>query len=330
MARKNPWRPFSPDSAQAALRPAVSGDDINGVGETAPRRARVVYWAENPDSIPHGALQRWFYSVRPDEPELRAAREARARLLQEPMPEVSGPPARRPPRDWTAALDAFVAAGDCEMTGVAEMREEWLYEGVEARWSRLIVLAVAHDFSAISAAPLPRAGAEVVRQYGRAAAAAKKIAGWLRRQGWPAEPVTGPLTGEVLLIPPAIACGFGELGKHGSLINAELGASFRLAGIFCDAPFAPTPRREFGVDSFCAACRVCEDACPPEAIAPEKRMVRGIEKWQVDFDRCLPFFNETHGCAMCIAACPWSRPGAGLNLAAKLARRAERLAAQAG
>ena len=53
-------------------------------------------------------------------------------------------------------------------------------------------------------------------------------------------------------------------------------------------------------------------------------MVRGVEKWYVDFDRCLPFFNQTFGCAICIAACPWSRPGVGFNLAAKLARRAER------
>ena len=58
------------------------------------------------------------------------------------------------------------------------------------------------------------------------------------------------------------------------------------------------------------------------------KTVRGVEKWYVDFDKCLPFFNQTRGCAICIAVCPWSRPGVGLNLAAKLARRAERLDAE--
>jgi len=77
------------------------------------------------------------------------------------------------------------------------------------------------------------------------------------------------------------------------------------------------------VDEFCQNCRVCEDACPPFAITPEKHTVRGAEKWYVDFDKCIPFFAETSGCAICIAVCPWSRPGVGLNLAAKLARRAE-------
>jgi epoxyqueuosine reductase QueG len=204
------------------------------------------------------------------------------------------------------------------------MNAAWIYEGAQVSQRTILVLGFAHDYAAIATAPEPTAGAEVIRQYGRAAAAANYVAGWLRQQGWAAEPVTGPMTGKVMLIPPAIACGFGELGKHGSLINAEFGASFRLSAVLTDAPFAPTPPRTFGVDEFCAHCRVCENACPPGAIGPDKQTVRGIEKWYVDFDRCLPFFNETQGCAICIAVCPWSRPGVGANLAAKLARRAGR------
>ena len=204
------------------------------------------------------------------------------------------------------------------------MDPAWVYEGQQVSQSHIVMLGVAHDYEAIATAPAASAGAEVVRQYGRAAAAAKAVAGWLRGQGWDAEPLTGPMTTKVILIPPAIACGFGELGKHGSLINPEHGSSFRLAAVLTDAPLAPTPPRSFGVDSFCLHCRVCEDACPPEAIAPAKQLVRSVEKWYVDFDHCLPFFNQTHGCAICIAACPRSRPGVGLSLAAKLARRSAR------
>ena len=104
--------------------------------------------------------------------------------------------------------------------------------------------------------------------------------------------------------------------------------------VLTDAPFAATPARQFGIDDFCSRCRVCENACPPEAIGPTKQTVRGVEKWYVDFDRCIPFFAESSGCAICIAVCPWSRPGVGFNIADKLARRAriiaEREAADAG
>lgn len=324
MPRKSPHRPFIPDPAQMALAPEVSGNTINGLGETAPRRPRMVYWAPDPDTIPHGRMQRWFYSVRPDHPALVAARADRQEILDTPMADVAATRVDHAPADWTAALDRFVADGTCEMTGVAEMQPGWVFEGYEIPQSRVIVLGVQHDYEAIAKAPEPDAGGEVVRQYGRAAGAAKTVANWLRDQGWEAEPVTGPMTGALALIPPALACGFGELGKHGSIINPEMGASFRLSAVLTDAPFAPTPPRDFGIDAFCAACRVCEDACPPQALSPEKQTVRGVSKWYVDFDRCLPFFNETHGCAICIAQCPWSRPGVGLNLAEKLARRAAR------
>jgi epoxyqueuosine reductase QueG len=54
-------------------------------------------------------------------------------------------------------------------------------------------------------------------------------------------------------------------------------------------------------------------------------MVRGVEKWYVDFDKCIPYFNETHGCGICIAVCPWSRPGTAPRLAEKMLRRRKRL-----
>lgn len=308
-----------------ALAPPLSGNAINGLGEEAARPARVVYWAPDPDTIPHGAMQRWFYTVDPDAAPIVAARAARQMILAAPLADLAGPPVERPSEEWTESLTRFVEDGICEKTGVAVMDTGWVYEGQSIPQSRVIMLGVQHDFDAISTAPEAEAGGEGIRQYGRAAAAAKTVASWLRQQGWEAEPVTGPMAGKLLLIPPALACGFGELGKHGSIIDSDMGASFRLAAVLTDAPLAPTPPQSFGVDDFCASCRICEDACPPFAIAPEKQTVRGVDKWYVDFDRCLPFFNQTNGCAICIAVCPWSRPGVGLNLAAKLARRAARV-----
>ncbi|RFP88325.1 4Fe-4S dicluster domain-containing protein [Rhodobacteraceae bacterium 63075] len=329
MAKQSPHRPFTPNPEQMALWPGVSGNEINGLGERAFRRPGVVYWAPEPDDIPHGRMQRWFYSVRPDAEPLVRARAERQKVLDAPMPPLAREQVTRAPEDWTAALERFVEAGLCERSGVTALDPDWLFDGQSSAFANVIILGVQHDYDEISKAPEPEAGGEVVRQYGRAAGAAKAVAGWLREQGWEAEAQTGPLAGKLTMIPPALACGFGELGKHGSIINPEHGASFRLSAVLTDAPFAPTPPRSHGIDDFCMNCRICEDACPPEAIAPEKQWVRGAHKWYVDFDRCLPFFNETHGCAICIAVCPWSRPGVGPNLAEKLARRAGRKDIQA-
>ena len=321
MAKPNPHRPFAPDPAMAALRPQITGDAINGVGESSPRRPGIVFWATNPDDIPFGAVQRWFFTKEPPGTELAAERAKRKVMLEAPLPEVAPAQVERTPADWTAALQEFVASGDCERVGVAPVRAEWLYEGQSTAFRNVIMLGVQHDYERLKSAPALEAGVDVMRQYTRAATVAKKVAGWLREQGWDAEAVTGPMATKLVLIPPAIEAGFGELGKHGSLINPEFGAAFRLGAVLTDAPFAPTPRRTSGVDDFCASCRICEDACPPEAIAADKKLVRGEVRWSVNFDKCIPFFAQTSGCAICIAVCPWSRPGVGLNLAAKLARR---------
>ncbi len=325
MARQNPHRPFTPDPAQMARVPVVSGNAINGLGETDFRRPEVVYWAPDPDQIAHGDMQKWFYTVDPGLPEYADLRVKRQEVSQRPLPDLAKTPAAHTPAAWSGLLDRFVTQGHCEQIGVAEMRPEWCFDGVDMPYSRVIIAGVQHDYDEISKAPDPQAGLEVMQQYHRAAAAAIEITAWLRKQGWEAKPVTGPMATKLTMIPPAIACGFGELGKHGSIINREMGASFRLSAVLTDAPFLPTDADTFGVDDFCSACRICEDACPPEALFQTKQTVRGQEKWYVDFDKCLPYFNQHQGCAICIAVCPWSRPGVGPRLAEKLVTRAARL-----
>jgi epoxyqueuosine reductase QueG len=95
--------------------------------------------------------------------------------------------------------------------------------------------------------------------------------------------------------------------------------------VLTNVPLIPTPRQSYDVDDFCSRCRVCENACPPGAIGPEKATVRGEEKWYVDFDKCIPFFNENYGCSICISICPWSIPDRGPRIVEQLLRRKEKL-----
>ena len=305
-----------------ALRPAVSGDELNGVGESQARPPTMMFWAPDPNDIAFGDVQRWCYQHENPDPGRIAERARRRAVLESPMPELAPVAVDRSPQEWTAALQQFVDAGDCERVGVARLQPQWIYDHHKTDYRTVLVLGVQHNYEKLKMAPDAVAGTDVVQQYTRAAILAKKVAGWLRLQGWDAEAVTGPMVGKILMIPAAIAAGFGELGKHGSIINPEFGSAFRLGAVLTNAPFEVTPPRSFGVDDFCTRCRVCENACPPEAISSQKKMVRGEVKWSVNFDLCIPFFAETSGCAICIAVCPWSLPGVGLNLAAKLARRA--------
>jgi epoxyqueuosine reductase len=136
-----------------------------------------------------------------------------------------------------------------------------------------------------------------------------------------AQAFPGPSADALLMIPAAVASGLGELGKHGSLISRQFGAGVRLAGVTTDMPLVATSAEPFGADEFCTNCQVCTRACPPGAISEQKQMVRGVERWYVDFEKCIPAFTELAGCAICIADCPSTRPDARPKLLATMARR---------
>lgn len=313
------YRPYTPDPAQMALWPDASGNAINGLGEAEFRRPVHVYWGD-PDVLPFGPVQKWFYAAN-TAPELEEGR--RLRKIEEgiPLPPVASQPVEMSPQEWTEVIREKALALGADDVGIAAVDQDWAYEGYEIPFSHIVVMAIAMDYDEMTAAPEPSAGAEVVRQYTRGMQTSKALAGWLHEKGHAAMPEHGPFVGEMTLIPAAIAAGIGELGKHGSLINRKLGSCFRLAAVLCNLPLEAGRPDTFGAEDFCAACQVCSRACPPEAILPQKQTVRGATKWYVDFDRCLPFFNETAGCGICITVCPFSRPGIGENLVAKLARR---------
>jgi len=149
------------------------------------------------------------------------------------------------------------------------------------------------------------------------------LAAHIRSLGWPAAAYASGSGNDVLHIPLAINAGLGQLGKHGSIISTEYGSNFRISVVLTDLPLALDAPVDIAVDDLCLRCQRCVDDCPPDAIFNQQKMVRGVTKWYVDFDKCTPYFSKTYGCAICIEVCPWSEPGRGPIIAQKLlAKRA--------
>jgi Pyruvate/2-oxoacid:ferredoxin oxidoreductase delta subunit len=309
---------FRPSAEQLAQLPDISGNTINGLGETQPRRPTPIYW-HNPATIPHGRLQAW-YQAQPREAGHEAARIRAYNLSREPLPPV-GQPLKPAPEDWTTAIKATALAAGADQVGIMQVDPERVFEGKEVGFRWIVIMVVPMVYERLSQAPSSTAAEEVLEKYGDGTEMARALACWVRERGWEAEAHCGPAAGSLLIIPHAVEAGLGELGKHGSMINAKHGANFRLAYVLTDAPLEADAPAPFGADDFCLNCRVCVDACPPDAIYETKQTVRGDNKWYVDFDRCVAFFNENETCAICLAVCPWSRPGIAPNLIEKMARR---------
>lgn len=314
-AMRDSW---TPDPAQMALKPEISGNTLNGLGEDTPRRPTPVYW-QDPETIPHGAMQSWF-STRDMIPEIDEIAARRQEVLDQPLPETA--PVRRSSDGWREEVEAVARASGADEIGVAAFDPTWVYETKPVpSLPTAILLVVEQDYDRMSEAPGQIAGAEVLTQYCRVLEAGRLLAGHLRRHGWEAEMHGSPTPATFTLIPAAIAAGLGELGKHGSMIHPRYGSNFRLGAVLTDLPLAPDAPLTFGADMFCQSCRVCEQACPPQALSPEKQRVRGVTRWYVDFDKCQPFFNEHLGCSICTTICPWSQPGVAERLLPKMAKR---------
>lgn len=111
----------------------------------------------------------------------------------------------------------------------------------------------------------------------------------------------------------ATKSGLGWIGKNGNLISKQGGSFFFLATLITDLTLEPDS--PFAKD-FCGSCTKCIDACPTEAILPNK---------VVDGSKCISYFtielkellipeqmqgkfdDWMFGCDTCQDVCPWNR-----------------------
>jgi epoxyqueuosine reductase QueG len=321
----NPRRPrrgsYKPKPETLALL-KVSGNPINGLGETAQRRPSPFFW-HTPDKHPYGELQG---VARTNSRKCPGSAEAFAAAYTHPeLAPVASVRRQASPEEFAAEATDFALAHEAGGVGISAMDPLYVFEGYKIDEPWVIVLALAPNYERLKEVPSDETNgigvSEIGDQYARGTRVSYALANWIRSQGYNAQAYPGPSASALLLIPPAIASGLGELGKHGSLINRQYGAGLRLAGVTTDMPLMATQPDRFGADAFCSTCQVCTNACPPAAISEQKQMVRGVERWYVDFDKCIPFFAEAASCAICIAECPWTRPTVRPKLLSTMARR---------
>ena len=173
-----------------------------------------------------------------------------------------------------------------------------------------IVFTVEMDQENLSTAPSYTAFREVARGYKNLAVIGNRLARFIRRSGFAAYPGTalGGITDYVHL---GELAGLGAIGYHGMLITPGEGARLRINTIYTNITNLPiqTGNEHLWIRDFCAMCGKCTRVCPVDAIFQQPRP-RGDGGMQcIDQAACRDYFNQSFGCAVCLAACPFSRVG---------------------
>ena len=278
-----------------------SGNKINGWGETEPRSPTKIMWFKNRpenDNATWDWLQEilvqtlltydWYKNMQHESQTLRADQidTAEHKSLLRVFTE----------------LDQLLPYG----WGSVEIDPLWCFDDADiGDYTHAIVGLYPQNLENFQNIPDETSVKEMLQGYLETFKLAKKVEHYLHSKGWNSSVEVGPLCNRILLIPAAVQAGLGKLGKHGSLIHHKYGSAIRLFAVLTEAPVLQNNSEQLTAD-FCTNCQICVRACPVDAITHQPVMVRGVEKYAVDFDKCAPYFTENNGCGICINVCPWN------------------------
>ncbi len=192
-----------------------------------------------------------------------------------------------------------------DLVGICRLQAHMIDLGEDVPHEFVIAACVAEDYEKVTLGA-NAVEEEAMRTYAKCTEIATALAVYIRSLGYPARAHHNGAC-EVQAIPVFYQVGFGELGRHGSLINEKYGASFRPGMVTTDLPMAEDRPREFGVQDFCMNCNVCQLNCPGDAIPKDHVMTHGIKRWLIDLEKCYPYSRlRDEYCHLCVDVCPYN------------------------
>jgi ferredoxin len=201
---------------------------------------------------------------------------------------------------------AFALGAD--EVGIAAIEPSDIYKGREINEKYAIVVGQRMLWRSFQEVPSRESAIECLRIYFSLGEIVIALAAHIRGLGY-ACTVEHPIgDSDVLHIPLALKAGFGELGRHGSIIHPKMGPLFRLGSVITDMPVAIDHPIDTGIAAFCDNCKACRIYCPAKAIPDERSVEAGKDhlgnyRYKVDTGKCFPYFAKHNYCSACLPVC---------------------------
>ncbi len=195
--------------------------------------------------------------------------------------------------------------------GICEIEPTDIYKGREINEKYAIVVGQRMLWRMFQKVPSYESAVECLRVYFTLGEVVIQLAEFIRSLGYPCR-VEHPIgDSDVMHIPLALKAGFGEIGRHGSIIHPKMGPLFRLGSVITDLDMSIDSPQDYGIAEYCDKCRVCRKHCPADAI-PDERSKDGAKDhlgnyiYKIDTGKCFPYFAKHNYCSICLPVCVYN------------------------
>ncbi len=267
-------------------------------------------------SVPAFAWDAWYALVGGRTIHIDEVDRYLRQIREEQQPRFDGPVAAE--RTAFASADAASAhlkakatAFGADIVGVCEIEASDVYGGREIPGRFAIAVGQRMLWREFQVVPSTRSAIECLRVYFTLGETVIALGDHIRSLGYACK-IEHPIgDSDLLHVPIGLKAGFGELGRHGSIINPKLGPLFRMGSVATSMELAIDHPIDAGIAKFCDTCRACRIYCPADAIPDERSKTAGKDhlgndRYRVDTGRCFPYFAKHDYCSICLPVCVYN------------------------
>ena len=267
-------------------------------------------------SPPAFAWEDWYEQVGGRTIDIAEAAEYMRRIREDQEPRFSGevaPTRVRFASPGAAARHLKQKAEEfgADIAGICEIEPSDVYRGRTVTETYAVAVGQRMRWREFQVVPSRESAIECLRVYFTLGETVIQLAAHIRSLGYSCT-IEHPVgDSDLLHIPIGLKAGFGELGRHGSIIHPKLGPLFRMGSVATSIELAVDHPIDAGIAKFCDTCRACRKYCPPQAI-PDHRSPEagkdhlGYDRYMVDTGRCFPYFAKYSYCSICLPVCVYN------------------------
>lgn len=268
------------------------------------------------DSPPPFPWEEWYESVGGRSIKVPEVDALLRRIIEEQYPRFDGAVSDQrmefaSPDEAARVIKEQAIEFGADIVGICLIEPSDMYKGRSVEGTHAIALGGRMRWREFLVVPSRESAIECMRVYHALGEVVVRLAEWIRSIGYHCK-VEHPIGDSSLLhIPIALKAGFGELGRHGSVIHPTLGPLFRMGSIACSIPMTIDHPIDAGIAAFCDTCRACRIYCPVDAIPDDRDPSAGpdhlgYDRYIVDTERCFPYFAKHYYCSICLPVCVYN------------------------